>query len=54
MAGPFAAVRETHIGVVFLIGELAYKRKKPIAPRSWTFSTRQRPLEACRWEGLSV
>ncbi len=28
--GPFAAVRETHIGVVFLVGELAYKLKKPV------------------------
>jgi len=27
---PFVAVRETHIGVVFLIGDLAYKLKKPV------------------------
>jgi hypothetical protein len=27
---PFAAVRETHIGVVFLVGDRAYKLKKPV------------------------
>jgi len=48
--GPFAAFRETHVGVVFLIGELAYKLKKPVGTPFLDFSTRQRRLEACRRE----
>jgi aminoglycoside phosphotransferase family enzyme len=48
--GPFVAVRETHIGVVFLIGELAYKLKKPVRTAFLDFSTRQRRLDACRRE----
>ncbi len=48
--GPFAAVRETHIGVVFLVGELAYKLKKPVRTTFLDFSTRQRRLDACRRE----
>src|SRR5436305_4914852 len=40
--GPFAAVRETHIGVVFLIGELAYKLKKPVRTTFLDYSTRPR------------
>ena len=50
MAGPFVTVRETHIGVVFLIGELAYKLKKPVRTAFLDFSTRQRRLDACRRE----
>src|SRR2546421_9683413 len=42
---PFAAVRETHIGVVFLVGELAYKLKKPVRTTFLDFSTRQRRLD---------
>jgi uncharacterized protein len=49
-AGAFAAARETHIGVVFLVGELAYKLKKPIRTPFLDFSTRQRRLAACRRE----
>jgi aminoglycoside phosphotransferase family enzyme/predicted kinase len=48
--GPFVAVRETHVGVVFLVGELAYKLKKPVRTAFLDFSTRQRRLEACRRE----
>jgi aminoglycoside phosphotransferase family enzyme/predicted kinase len=48
--GHSAAVRETHIGVVFLVGELAYKLKKPVRTAFLDFSTRQRRLEACRRE----
>jgi hypothetical protein len=47
---PFVAVRETHIGVVFLVGELAYKLKKPLRTTFLDFSTRQRRLEACQRE----
>ena len=50
MTGSFAAVRETHIGVVFLIGELAYKLKKPVRTAFLDFSTRQRRLAACQRE----
>jgi uncharacterized protein len=47
---PFAAMRETHIGVVFLIGDLAYKLKKPVRTPFLDFSTRQRRLRACQRE----
>jgi uncharacterized protein len=50
LIGPFAAVRETHSGVVFLIGELAYKLKKPVRTAFLDFSTRARRLDACRRE----
>ena len=44
---PFAAVRETHIGVVFLVGDRAYKLKKPVSLGFLDFSTRERRLAAC-------
>jgi hypothetical protein len=44
---PFAAVRETHIGVVFLAGDRAYKLKKPVSLGFLDFSTRERRLAAC-------
>jgi aminoglycoside phosphotransferase family enzyme/predicted kinase len=47
---PFAAVRETHIGVVFLVGDLAYKLKKPVNLGFLDFSTPERRLAACRRE----
>lgn len=47
---PFVAIRETHIGVVFLVGDLAYKLKKPVRTTSLDFSTGQRRMEACRRE----
>jgi uncharacterized protein len=47
---PFAAVRETHIGVVFLVGDLVYKLKKPVNLGFLDFSTRERRLSACRRE----
>src|SRR4051794_33704185 len=46
-AGAFASVRETHIGVVFLLGELAYKLKKPVRTAFLDFTTRERRLEVC-------
>ncbi|NIJ12295.1 hypothetical protein FHU38_002639 [Saccharomonospora amisosensis] len=46
----FAAVHETHIGVVFLVGERAYKLKKPVNLEFVDFSTPQRRLAACRRE----
>jgi uncharacterized protein len=47
---PFAAVRETHIGVVFLVGDLAYKLKKPVNLGFLDFSTPEHRLAACRRE----
>jgi len=47
---PFAAVRETHIGVVFLVGERVYKLKKPVSLGFLDFSTPDRRLAACRRE----
>lgn len=46
----YAAVHETHIGVVFLVGERAYKLKKPVDFGFADFSTPQRRLAACRRE----
>jgi aminoglycoside phosphotransferase family enzyme/predicted kinase len=43
-------MRETHIGVVFLVGEHAYKMKKPVTTGFLDFSTPQRRLAACRRE----
>ena len=49
-AAPWADVRETHIGVVFLLGERAYKLKKPVTTGFLDFGTPQRRLAACRRE----
>jgi hypothetical protein len=46
----WADVRETHIGVVFLLGERAYKMKKPVTTGFLDFSTPERRLAACRRE----
>jgi aminoglycoside phosphotransferase family enzyme/predicted kinase len=46
----WADVRETHIGVVFLLGERAYKMKKPVRTGFLDFGTPQRRLAACRRE----
>jgi aminoglycoside phosphotransferase family enzyme/predicted kinase len=44
------AVRETHSGVVILLGDRAYKLKKPVDLGFLDFSTRERRDEACRRE----
>lgn len=44
------AIRETHTGMVFLIGDRAYKLKKPVAFPFVDFSTREQRLTACRRE----
>jgi aminoglycoside phosphotransferase family enzyme/predicted kinase len=49
-AAPYAEVRETHTGVVVLIGDKAYKGKKPIATEFLDFSTPQRRERACARE----
>ncbi|WP_123024515.1 bifunctional aminoglycoside phosphotransferase/ATP-binding protein [Mycolicibacterium stellerae] len=45
-----AEVHETHTGVVALIGDRAYKAKKPVATDFLDFSTTERREEACRRE----
>ncbi|MCW2937523.1 MAG: gluconate kinase [Actinomycetia bacterium] len=44
------AVHETHIGVVFLIGDRAYKLKKPVRTGFLDFSTRTAREQACHRE----
>ncbi len=49
--GPFpAAVAETHSGVVFFVGDRAYKMKKPVDLGFLDFRTREARLDACRSE----
>ena len=43
-------VRETHIGVVMLLGDRAYKFKKPVRTEFLDFSTREQRERACRRE----
>ncbi|MGQ0432318.1 MAG: hypothetical protein ACT452_07920, partial [Microthrixaceae bacterium] len=47
---PPAAVAETHISVVFFVGDRAYKLKKPVAPGFLDFSTRELREGACHRE----
>lgn len=49
-AGRPAAVAETHAGVVFLVGDRAYKLKKPLDLGFLDFRTREARLAACRRE----
>lgn len=44
------AVRETHIGLVLLVGDRAYKTKKPVRTAFLDFSTPQRRFAALRRE----
>ena len=45
-----AAVRETHIGVVFMVGDRAYKMKKPVRTDFLDFSTAPLRRAACHRE----
>ena len=45
-----AEVAETHTGMVFLVGELAYKVKKPVVTDFLDFSTVDRRTQACTRE----
>jgi hypothetical protein len=45
-----AEVRETHVAVIFLMGDRAYKVKKPVDVGFLDFRTRARRLAACRRE----
>ncbi|HTK66379.1 MAG TPA: AAA family ATPase [Pseudonocardia sp.] len=47
---PYAGVHETHIGVVFLAGDRAYKIKKPVRTDFLDFSTEEGRRDACRRE----
>ncbi len=47
---PFAEIRETHIGVVFLVGDRGYKLKKPVDLGFLDFSTPALRWAACRRE----
>ena len=49
--GGFApALAETHSGIVFFVGDRAFKLKKPVDLGFLDFSTRERRLAACRRE----
>ncbi|MFL6141811.1 MAG: AAA family ATPase [Labedaea sp.] len=43
-------LRETHVALVFLVGDRAYKLKKPVDVGFLDFSTRERRLAACQRE----
>ncbi len=47
---PSPYVHETHVGVVFLVGDRAYKIKKPVRNAFLDFSTAERRRNACRRE----
>jgi uncharacterized protein len=49
-ATAFAEVEETHAAVVFLVGDLAYKLKKPVNLGFLDFSTRAKREAMCRRE----
>jgi uncharacterized protein len=50
--GPYAEVHETHTGVVVLVGDKAYKAKKPVATEFLDFSTADRRERACAREAV--
>jgi uncharacterized protein len=47
---PYSAVHETHTGLVVLVGDLAYKVKKPIRTDFLDFTTPERRERACQRE----
>jgi aminoglycoside phosphotransferase family enzyme len=47
---PYAAVAETHVGVVLFVGDRAYKLKKPVALGFVDFTLREARAVACRRE----
>jgi uncharacterized protein len=49
---PYVEVHETHTGVVVLVGDKAYKAKKPVATEFLDFSTVDRRERACAREVL--
>jgi uncharacterized protein len=51
-AAPYPQVAETHTGLVFLVGDRAYKVKKPVVTDFLDFSTLDRRENACAREVL--
>ena len=49
-AEPYGVVHETHTGLVVLVGDLAYKVKKPIRTDFLDFSTLERREQVCQRE----
>lgn len=49
---PYVEVHETHTGVVVLVGDKAYKAKKPVATEFLDFTTVDRRERACAREVL--
>ncbi len=47
---PYSELHETHTGLVVLVGDLAYKVKKPVRTAFLDFSTPQRRERACQRE----
>lgn len=47
---PYAAANETHTGVVFSLGDRAYKLKKPVRFSAMDFRSRENRLSVCRRE----
>ncbi|GAB3829175.1 AAA family ATPase [Dactylosporangium cerinum] len=47
---PFAVVHETHSAVLFLVGDRAYKLKKPVDLGFLNFTSREQRLAVCRRE----
>src|SRR5689334_21380445 len=47
---PYAEVHETHTGVVVLVGDRAYKAKKPVLTDFLDFRTPERRESACQRE----
>jgi uncharacterized protein len=47
---PYSVIHETHTGLVVLVGDLAYKVKKPIRTDFLDFSTQERRERACQRE----
>jgi uncharacterized protein len=50
VAEPYSEVHETHTGLVVLVGDLAYKVKKPIRADFLDFTTPERRERACQRE----
>lgn len=50
MHTPWAALAETHVSVVFFVGDRAYKLKKPVTTGFLDFSTREARARVCHRE----
>src|SRR5271166_963545 len=50
VAEPYSEIHETHTGLVVLVGDLAYKVKKPVRTDFLDFTTPERRERACQRE----